>query len=146
MIKPRIFLAAPISGFTNKNEYEIYRIKVLSLISFLRKAGYDVCSELESITDDTGYDSPSKSATEDFQRISQSDIFLMLHPQKMQTSTLIELGYACALKKRIVIVGNRSNILYLALGLQELSNPTIIIEANDLSEKVFTEIVHCLKA
>lgn len=34
----RIFLAAPISGFENENEYLTYRKKVVELIDGLKKA------------------------------------------------------------------------------------------------------------
>ena len=42
----RIFLAAPISGFENENEYLTYRKKVVELIDGLKKS-FVVMSELD---------------------------------------------------------------------------------------------------
>ena len=44
----RIFLAAPISGFENENEYLTYRKKVVELIDGLKKS-FVVMSELERV-------------------------------------------------------------------------------------------------
>lgn len=141
-----IFISTPISGFSDENEYNIYREFVLKLIRKLREC-YSVCSEVEQITDFKSYDSPGKSIVDDFKSITNNDIFLFLHPSKMQTSSLIELGYAVALNKRILIVGRREDLPYLAIGLKSYSNKTIIIDTPVLSDKTIDQIfcaVHSL--
>ncbi|MCD8013696.1 MAG: nucleoside 2-deoxyribosyltransferase domain-containing protein [Lachnospiraceae bacterium] len=132
-----IFLAAPISGFQEKKEYEDYRLMLTNLIAFLRENGHTVYSEIENVYDDTCYDSPGKSAMDDFSKISECDTFLMLHPKRMQTSTFIELGYACAKSKKLVIVGDMKDLPYLAQGLEESERDARIINQSDLNEVVF---------
>lgn len=142
MNKIKIFLATPISGLKN-HDYSAYRDVLLHLVERLKEK-YEVYSELEHISDIKCYDSPEKSVIEDFRRINEADIFLLHHPARVQSSTLIELGYACAQEKEIIIVGNKTDLPYLALGLPASPLNTIIIETLELDadtiEKIFQTI------
>lgn len=133
MSKRSIFLAAPISGFSVEQEYQKYRKSVLALIAGLRKLSFEVYSEIERISNASDYDSPENSAETDFHRIDQMDVFLLLHPVKEQSSTLIELGYAYAKGKTIVIVGDTMNLPYLVLGLK--TSKVQIISTSELSAR-----------
>lgn len=137
----RVFLAAPISGFPDPEEYYAYRDSILKLIARLRANSLEVFSEVERIGNTDSYDSPGQSALQDFQGIDASDIFLMLHPRKLQTSSLIELGYACAREKAIMIVGPRRAIPYLALGLPEINPHARIIESDNLDIQTINTVV-----
>lgn len=141
MNKEKIFLASSISGFSDETTYRKYREKVLSLIKYLRNSLFDVYSEIERVTGKSNYDSPEQSVNEDFKKIDNSDIFLLLHPQKMQTSALIELGYAYAQKKTIIIIGSLSALPYLALGLPAVNAKVRIINSSDLNEEIFATTI-----
>jgi nucleoside 2-deoxyribosyltransferase len=136
----KIFLAAPISGFNNINEYKDYRNRVILLIEELRKY-FCVYSELEKVDNIETYDSPEQSVKKDFQAIEDSDVFLLLHPQKMQTSSFIELGYAYALNKKILIVSKKENLPYMALGLGTNKKKAIIVSP----QNSYIEIIRILK-
>lgn len=139
MIKPRVFLATPISGFQSEQEYSAYRKRVLQLIVAL-SAKYDITSELQSVCDVDSYDTPEESVQKDFKEIKMSDIFLLLHPTRMQTSSLIELGYACALKKKLVIVGKKADLPYLVHGLTRSNYNAIAVYSSTLNRKTIIEI------
>lgn len=68
----------------------------------------------------------------------------MFHPQKMQTSTLIELGYACAFNVKIIIIGNKNNLPYLAKGLEESEHKAKLMNISDFNninkEEIFAAI------
>ena len=140
MIK-KVFISAPISGFEDKKEYEEFREFVLSLIVSLRFAGFEVCSELEQISDSGDYDSPTKSVEDDLANIKSSELFLMIHPKRMQTSSLMELGFACAVSKTIIIVGNKSNLPYLAKGLESSIVKTRILDVTQISKDIIPIII-----
>ena len=141
----KVFIAAPISGYNNKSEYKLFRQFILLLIKELRLVGFVVCSEVEQISREDNYDSPTKSVNEDFSNIHSSDIFLMLHPKIMQTSTLIELGYACADHKTVVLVGKTDNFPYLAKGLVDSEIPTRFVKLEIFNKKGVNEIVEVIK-
>lgn len=135
----KIFLAAPISGFDTAHEYTKFHQEVISLISELRK-DFSVFSELERIESAENYDSPEQSVKEDLRLINGADMFVLLHPKKMQTSSLIELGYAYALKKNILIVSDKKNLPYMALGLKNSNNEVEILSPED----GYSEIIRVL--
>lgn len=98
MNRIKFFLAAPISGFNEELEYKKNRENLLELIRKL-SIKFNVYSEILNIGTLASYDEPGKSAIKDFAEIDESDIFIIYHPANMQTSTLIELGYAVAKQK-----------------------------------------------
>lgn len=144
MNRPTIFLAAPISGFQSDGEYSKYRQYLLTLINRLSES-YEVFSELTSIGSSEQYDTPEESAKIDFYRIQQSDIFLMYHPMRMQSSTMIELGYAVALEKKIIIISNTSDLPYLATGLHAVASAVEIIASSQITDQVIENIIRILE-
>lgn len=143
MSKSKVFLSTPISGFQNKSQYIAYRENVLLLISVLKK-NYEVYCELQEILDIESYDTPQDSLRKDFNAIERADIFILLHPMRMQSSSLVELGFACALGKKLVIVGAQNDLPYLINGLVESDYNSIIIYSSEINDKVITAIENAL--
>lgn len=143
MNKLKIFLATPISGFQSEDQYIQYRKSVLLLIASLGN-NYEVYCELQKIIDIVSYDSPQDSLKKDFNAIEESDIFILLHPMRMQSSTLIELGYACALRKKLIIVGAQNDLPYLVNGLTEPDYDSIIINSSEIDDKIITEVIDAI--
>lgn len=64
------------------------------------------------------YASPEESAITDLNAIENATHFILFYPYKTSTSALIELGYALALRKKILIaVPDLKELPYLAQGL-----------------------------
>lgn len=64
------------------------------------------------------YDSPIESAYKDVSAIQECDLFILIYPQKVASSALMELGIAFAEKKQIIIVSSHLEILpYMIQGL-----------------------------
>ena len=63
----------------------------------------------------------------------------------MQTNTLIELGYACALKKPVVLVGEAENLPYMALGLKRPTYNALLIESSEISPETIEKIKSALR-
>lgn len=143
MNKLRIFLATPISGFQSEDQYIKYRKSVLLLIESLGN-NYEIYCELQKIIDIVSYDTPQDSLKKDFNAIEESDIFILLHPMRMQSSTLIELGYACALRKKMIIVGAQNDLPYLVNGLIEPDYDSIIINSSEIDDKIITEVIDAI--
>ncbi len=144
MNRKEIFLATPISGFSDESEYQNYRTKVLNFIEYLRDNSFDVYSQIERVTCKSNYDAPELSTNEDLKKIDDSNIFLLLHPKKMQTSTLIELGYAYAKKKIIIIISPSSALPYLAFGLPSSNTNIRIINSSDLDIETFSHVISAI--
>lgn len=143
MNKLKIFLATPISGFQSEDQYILYRESVLLLIAELSN-NYEVYCELQKILDIESYDTPQDSLKKDFDAIEEADLFILLHPMRIQSCSLIELGYACALRKKLLIVGTQNDLPYFVNGLIEPDYNSIIIHSSEINDKTITEIIDAL--
>lgn len=139
MSKIKIFLAAPISAFKDDAEYKKNRTDILYLISKL-DAKFQVYSEILNIGTLSLYDEPGESVIKDLNEIDEADVFIIYHPMNMQTSTFIELGYAVAKEKKIIIIGKIDDLPFLVLGLSKYSSDIKIIPSSELSESVFKQV------
>lgn len=145
MDKVHVFLATPISGCADGAEYHDLRTRIIELIGRLRVEGFEVFSEIEEILDENSYDSPGDSVKKDFENIQKSYAFVMYHPRRMQSSTLIELGFAYAQEKKIIIVGSLSDLPYLVHGFQEVRSNVHIIDSAILDDATIAEIIKRIK-
>ena len=137
----KIFLSTPISCFNNERDLNEYKNEIIKLIFELKKQ-HTVCSEIERISNKNDYDSPEKSISTDLNAIQNCDVFLMHYPQKVATSALIELGFAIAYNKRIIIVTPQKNILpYLVLGISSANSESLIVESNVIDDSLIQKIV-----
>lgn len=140
----KIFLSAPISGFNSDLEYNENREILIDLIKTIR-VNNSIYSEVENINNLCNYDEPGKSAQDDFKHIKESSIFILYHPKRMQTSSLIELGYAIALEKQIIIISKKEVLPYLALGLDSVLPSCHFIELPNVKFKLIEEVVDFIK-
>lgn len=140
----KLFIATPISSFSDPEEYNKYRKTVIQLVSTLRKENVVSC-EIDKIESEAQYDSPKDSFIKDYSAINNCDAFILHYPFPSPTSALIELGIAVALNKTIIIITpNRSRLPYLAQTLDEVRNNNCIIESNELEMKTTQKIIEVL--
>lgn len=119
----KIFIASPISGFENVKDYNIFRNKLLYAIKRLLRLDIveDITCEILGVKNVGDYETPSISAQKDFKNISDCSHFVFIYPQKTITSAFIELGYAIALKKKILIIASAQKQLpYMAQELDKV--------------------------
>ena len=134
-----IFLATPISAFTDPTEYDAFRQNVIRLIAALHDR-YSVYCEIERVADSDDYDTPAEAVIKDFGKIDESDIFMLVHLKKCQTSAFMELGYAYARGKEIVLVGPKEALPYMALGLDVPGHTARMIEVERLDDEAIRNI------
>lgn len=139
MNKTKIFLAAPISGFKDEAQYKKNRENLFDLINHLASK-FHVYSEISNISSIAACDTPEESAIKDFGKIDEADIFIIYHPMNMQTSTLIELGYAVAKQKKIIVIAKPDTLPYLALGLPEYSLDIKVVSFSEMNEEVIRRV------
>ena len=136
-----IFLSTPISSFKNEKKLEQYRIEVLKLIDTLR-VHHSVCAEIERFGQNSDFDTPDKSIEDDLNAIQSCDLFLMHYPTCVPSSALLELGFAISQKKQVIIVTpQKSNLPYLAQGIQSYIANAHILETKQLDDATIDMIV-----
>lgn len=137
-----IFLSTPISCFKNKKELLEYKNRIMPLILALEQH-HTVCSEVKGIGSPVEYDSPTKSIKMDMDAIKKCELFIMHYPFPIPTSALIELGFAIAFQKRIIITPDKSKLPYLTLGIPSTIKQSAIIEAETINNTLIQGLL-CL--
>lgn len=140
----KIFLATPIAGFESETQMVEYKNSLSPFFDSIRKA-HILYAEIENINQVSDYDSPSYSVQHDFGLIDEFDVFILHYPKKMATSALIELGYAIAKQKRVIIIVDKQDTLpYLGQGLEAACDNVSIILFENLNMKCAQKILSIL--
>lgn len=108
-----LFVSVPMAAFDEGYEYEVFRASILDAIRGIKKS----CSfsnvffagqEIGSFKD---FESEDLSIVEDYTALKNSKNFVLIYPQKLATSALIELGWAMVMKKPIIIFSKKRDSL-----------------------------------
>lgn len=136
----RIFLGAPFTNYLNGYEFNQELKQTLeTIISSLEKKGHTVRSA--HVREKFGQElmSPEECTPLDFEEIQKCDLFIAIPSNPPSGGVHVELGWASATKKDIIIcmkkTGKYSPLIH---GLHKISNSkTIIFESySELPEKI----------
>ena len=144
MKKNNVFIASPIAGFLTNQDYDKYSNLLKEVVENLKRRNNigNIYCEIANITNILEYDSPAKSVVKDFKHIKESDFFILLYPQKIVSSALIELGYAVAENKNILIISPYQEILpYMVLGFEEVYK-NIKVKITEYSYQNLLELIN----
>lgn len=140
----KVFLATPISTFREQDDFLKYRRSVVKLVSILRKE-HSITCEIDEIGGKGSYDSPVESFTKDFSAIKSSDCFILHYPNPSPTSALIELGFAIALEKKVIIVTpDKQQLPYLVQSIEKVGTNYSVIENRSLGKTTTKRIIDIL--
>lgn len=145
MEKLSVFVAVPISSCEDGEEYSRLRTNIIELLNVLRREEFQVFCEVEQIVDENAYEPPGDTVRKDFGKIDECQVFVLIHPRKIQTSTLIELGYAYAKEKKIIIVGRKADIPYMAQGFPDVRDNATIIDSETIDNTTINKIIELLR-
>lgn len=125
--------------------FEAYRKEILRFIKKIREK-HIIYSEIEGICNKKDYDSPADSIVKDIDSIQKCDIFILHYPEKTPTSALIELGFAIAYGKRIIIITpDAYSLPYLAIGIPTYCRSSSIIESEDFNQKAMEQVLMAIE-
>lgn len=111
-----LFVSTPMAAFNSSKEYEKNRAAMLDVAREIKKlCDFDKVfyagSEISTFKE---FESADLSVVEDYNALEYSDNFMIIYPKKITTSAFIELGWAMAMGKPIIIfVKNRVDLPYL---------------------------------
>lgn len=146
----QVISGQPINTPETKYEYDVFISFPIAAMpdKIKRKEINDFANALEKKLNDIGYkrnfnaslhfsdkhehQAPKVAAKIDFSALSSSRNFLLIYPEKLPTSALIELGYALAKSKNIIMCSNDIHTLpFLARGFNETFENVNFIEYKD---------------
>ena len=134
-----VFLSTPMSAFSDEAAYASHRNFVIKLISVLRECAaiedvYFAGDEVKTVGD---FEAPEDALTKDLAALRDSEILLMVYPEKMVSSALVEAGIAMGLEKPcLFFVRRREDLPYLLVSAERVGQsdemPTVkIFEYSD---------------
>jgi hypothetical protein len=131
-----VFLSAPMAATNSENEYKESRDRALTIIQALKTqcTFSSVYFAGEQIKTKADFDPPLLAIVDDFEKIRQSRYFVLLYPEKVASSALVETGFALALGKTTVMFVHRHDDLpFLLKNADALPSVRIYDFADDKS-------------
>lgn len=139
----KIFLAAPFKGLINNDTSLLQsgtKRKITKLIHFFEKRGYVVHNANQREAMGKENMTPEKYAKIDYEEIKNCDIFVAFPGIPASPGTHIEIGWASAFKKKIVLIlfENEEYYAYLLRGLHSILDVKYIVyrEKKDYFEEL----------
>lgn len=98
-----LYISAPMSSIDDKS-YKELRENLLCLKEPLVNIGFlDIHCPLFEKTSSRSFDGKTKAIKENFVKMKQVDCMIIIYPQNVPSSILVEIGYGLSLCKKIVI-------------------------------------------
>jgi len=92
-----LFISAPMTS--DLSSYQTIRNDVLLVLNELQNSGFSkIYYAAQNIEDITKVDPPAMSTKKDLKALRESKYFLLIFPKKLTSSSLVEAGYALALR------------------------------------------------
>ncbi|WP_251861488.1 nucleoside 2-deoxyribosyltransferase domain-containing protein [Clostridium sp. Marseille-Q2269] len=139
----RVFLAAPFKGTIKKNTSimeDQEKSKIKNLILFLEEKGWVVDNAHKREKWGENFMSPDQCTKLDYNAIKECDLFIAFPGLPVSPGTHIEIGWASAMGKKIIILlsEKEENYAYLIRGLHTVGNVHYIIyyEEKEYLEKL----------
>lgn len=128
-----IFIAFPIAAVKNITERKALNDFAKRLETELKRIGYKkIFNASLHFSNNHEHQPPPIAAKIDIKAIDSSKNFILLYPEKIATSALIELGYAMSGNKNIVMCSNNIYTLpFLARGFSEAFRNVNYLEYKD---------------
>lgn len=99
-----VYISAPMASisadeYKNIHEYSLELRDILKMEFGFKHAE----SPLFSIEDPDKFELPSVAVANNFEHLKQVDTIIVIYPQNVPSSILVELGYSLAISKRVII-------------------------------------------
>lgn len=130
-----VFVSCPMASLKG-DEYQAMRQTVKDLLAAMRKAGYRAYCAAEKIVDQKAFDPEGIAAEHDLETLRTSRNFVMIYPQALVSSCLLEAGHALASGKPCMYyVRSDDDLPYMLRGAIERINSvrrTVYVDGADI--------------
>jgi hypothetical protein len=108
-----LFLSAPMASFGNNEQYHALQQNLNSLMPVIKEKCKlsNIFYAGENISNVNNFDNQRDALIKNYQAFTNSKYFVLLYTQKIATSSLIELGWAMAHNKPIIIFTKNREML-----------------------------------
>lgn len=135
MVKKRsVFLSSPMASL-NDDEYEKFHTQMLLVQAAIKKEckSRQVFYPGQNIEKSERFEGKQKAIDKNFIKLKECEYLVVIYPEMLTSSVLVEVGYALALSKKIIIfVKNKEDLPYI---LQEADK-----SINNVNLYTYTEV------
>ena len=132
-----VFLSAPMAGLRSADKYRAFRADVLSVVAALEECGLSVFFAGRDAESPDQFDEPDASVVRDLDALKNSRYLLMVYPERVVSSVLVEAGYALATgMKAVYFVRDVKHLPFLLRHLDRV-HPVKIYEY-ETAERIIT--------
>jgi hypothetical protein len=131
----KMFISSPMSSLTTQT-YDKFRKGILPVIDYLKEKINDINIYYSGllIKNESEFQGSVISFRNDIYSLENSNIFLLIYPEKTPTSALIELGYALKMKIPVIIMVPEKRILpYMVQEMDKALTDVFIFEYKEAS-------------
>ncbi|HSI65281.1 MAG TPA: toll/interleukin-1 receptor domain-containing protein [Candidatus Saccharimonadia bacterium] len=135
----RTFLGSPMASTKSEDEYKHVREMMLELRKALLKHSgtREVYYPAEAKENKTAFDGKKSALKNDFKILKECENFVFYYPTAVPSSVLLEIGYAIALSRKIVIfTTSRENLPFMLQEADKAVPNLDIYECRDIDEVI----------
>lgn len=149
IIMPKqLFISTPISAFNTNDDYLKFRAWLAHLITKLENTVplLQIFCVAAKVKTQNALDSPKDSLLHDISKLDWCSDFLLIYPKQVATSALIELGYALAKEKKILICHISSvELPFMASQMDEILQNVTKITFKKFDDTAIDQIIENFK-
>ena len=132
------FISTPMSSFKSDNEYQEHRKIIIELINYLKSNTKYNCIYFsgETLSNQDEFLPPDQAVRRDFGALEASRIFVLIFPGQLNSSVIVEAGYALALgKPSIYFIKDRHDLPFMLREVTQIEQAKVkLYEANDIKK------------
>lgn len=120
-----VFISSPMTSVGKPKEYDNLQRAVTQLTKELKRLGYEVFYGGVDVKHMSELGKATRIPPENFEALKHAEYVVLLYPKLLATSSLIEIGYALALGKEIVIFAKEGERMPLVLSGLSVPLPNV---------------------
>lgn len=130
-----VYVGAPMASLPSDEAYESLRADMLQVVAVLRECvSKNVYFAGEHVRSRGNFEGAIAASERDIKLMKEAEFVMVVYPQRLASSVLMEVGYAFRCRKPIVIfTKNRNDLPFLAQGLQSASSSVRVYEYEDIN-------------
>ena len=142
-----LFIATPISTFSSNDEYMRFRSWIMGLTKKITES--EIFGEVFCVAcivkSQSSLNDPIESLVGDIAELEKASHFLFIYPVETPTSALIELGYALAKNKTIIIAHAKDTALpFMATKLDKVYQNIKKLELDEFNNNSMAIVLRAL--
>lgn len=133
--KDSIFISSPMNSSKSDDEYKQLRCNIISLKTRLYELGFkEIIYPGDEIESKTEFEGENKAINKNFKKLKSAECLLAIYPNSIASSVLLEIGYAIALTKNIVVFTKNKKKLPFMLREADTINNVKIFEFKNFKD------------